>query len=181
MPILPNNLDSPAAVSTPEHAITRAGLGYRSAAHKRNADAPVPFRVADDTAGQTASGLPLHRNDRGRFPVSGNALGSAVAKQRQLRLGTAVTLLLALSVGPSFAEMPIAKAEGSLAAARAKPTSDELAIRRQAIADCEDIWDAKTHMTKQEWLRTCTRVQTRIQQLNVNEALPLSEMGARSR
>ncbi len=43
--------------------------------------------------------------------------------------------------------------ESGLAAARA---SDK------EYADCLGLWDAKTHMTRQEWSATCKRVQTRI-------------------
>src|SRR3990172_10370562 len=36
-----------------------------------------------------------------------------------------------------------------------------------AVTDCMQMWDSGTHMTKQQWLRTCTRVQTRLDGLNV--------------
>jgi hypothetical protein len=37
-----------------------------------------------------------------------------------------------------------------------------------AVADCERMWDRGTHMTKQDWSRTCRRVQNRLQHLQVN-------------
>ena len=34
------------------------------------------------------------------------------------------------------------------------------------------MWDSGTHMTKQEWLRSCKRVQTRLDNLNVEAVVP---------
>lgn len=31
-----------------------------------------------------------------------------------------------------------------------------------AVANCVQMWDRGTHMTEQEWLRTCRRVQDRL-------------------
>jgi hypothetical protein len=41
-----------------------------------------------------------------------------------------------------------------------------------AVADCMQMWDSGTHMTKQEWSRTCKRVQTRLDNLNVDVVMP---------
>jgi hypothetical protein len=41
-----------------------------------------------------------------------------------------------------------------------------------AVTDCMQMWDSGTHMTKQEWLRTCRRVQTRLDGLNVDVISP---------
>jgi hypothetical protein len=41
-----------------------------------------------------------------------------------------------------------------------------------AIADCMQMWDFGTHMTKQAWLRTCKRVETRLDTLNVDAVMP---------
>jgi len=40
------------------------------------------------------------------------------------------------------------------------------------IADCMQMWDSRTHMTKQEWSRTCKRVQTRLDSLNFDVLMP---------
>jgi hypothetical protein len=37
----------------------------------------------------------------------------------------------------------------------------------QAITNCVQMWDRGTHMTKQQWLRTCQRVQGRLQNLQI--------------
>lgn len=90
------------------------------------------------------------------------------AKDRRLELAIAATLLLCLSAGLAFAEMPVGKVGRAPTDAPAKPAAaSEDAIREQAIGDCERIWDRGTHMTKQEWSRTCRRVQTRLQRLDV--------------
>jgi hypothetical protein len=41
-----------------------------------------------------------------------------------------------------------------------------------AVADCMRMWDSGTHMTKQEWGRTCKRVQTRLDNLKVDALIP---------
>lgn len=37
--------------------------------------------------------------------------------------------------------------------------------RDKSILECEQLWDRGTHMTKQDWARTCRRVQDRIERL----------------
>ena len=34
------------------------------------------------------------------------------------------------------------------------------------------MWDSGAHMTKQEWSRTCKRVQTRLDNLNLDAIVP---------
>lgn len=41
-----------------------------------------------------------------------------------------------------------------------------------AIFACMQMWDSGTHMTKQQWARTCKRVQTRLDNLKVDEIVP---------
>jgi hypothetical protein len=36
-----------------------------------------------------------------------------------------------------------------------------------AVASCVSMWDGATHMTKQQWLRACRRVQERLRNLPV--------------
>jgi len=38
------------------------------------------------------------------------------------------------------------------------------------------MWDSGTHMTKQEWLRSCKRVQTRLDSLDVEAIMPKTKM-----
>jgi hypothetical protein len=41
-----------------------------------------------------------------------------------------------------------------------------------AVTDCMRMWDSGTHMTKQEWVRTCKRVQSRLDNLKVDWLIP---------
>jgi hypothetical protein len=41
-----------------------------------------------------------------------------------------------------------------------------------AVADCMQMWDARTHMSRQEWLSTCKRVQTRLDNLKIKLLMP---------
>jgi hypothetical protein len=50
------------------------------------------------------------------------------------------------------------------ATAGPSPASQE-ATHRSAVESCVQMWDRGTHMTKQQWMRTCKRVQNRLQQL----------------
>ena len=49
----------------------------------------------------------------------------------------------------------------------ASSTSSTPPSRATAVADCVQMWDRGTHMTKQEWSRTCERVQNRLQNLQL--------------
>jgi hypothetical protein len=97
--------------------------------------------------------------------ISGNAARRASVIGRRTELAIATTLLLCLSAILALAEMPVSATRSSSEVPR-KPNADEGARHEKAIADCERIWDRGTHMTKQEWSRTCRRVQTRLQGLD---------------
>jgi hypothetical protein len=45
-------------------------------------------------------------------------------------------------------------------------------VHDNAVPDCMQMWDSGTHMTKPEWLRTCRRVETRLDNLNVESLMP---------
>jgi len=94
-----------------------------------------------------------------------NAPRGARAIGRRLELPMAATLLLCQSAVLALAEMPVGKAVRPTAERPAKSANDA-AMHERAVADCERIWDAGTHMTKQEWSRTCRRVQTRLQRID---------------
>jgi hypothetical protein len=66
---------------------------------------------------------------------------------------------------------PLSPAEAALAA---KTTAD------QNIADCMRLWDKGTHMSRQEWSSTCKRIQTRLQNLKV-ENLDVMGIGVRKK
>jgi len=50
----------------------------------------------------------------------------------------------------------------------------------ERYADCAKLWDAGTHMTKREWLRTCRRIENRLQNLQV-ENMDVDVSGSKPR
>ncbi len=75
-------------------------------------------------------------------------------------------LILALGTGAALAQA----APGAPSVSQAKAASADAAKAKEhaaAIASCEAMWDRATHMTRKEWARTCRRVQTRLQQLEL--------------
>jgi hypothetical protein len=45
-------------------------------------------------------------------------------------------------------------------------------LHDSAVAACKEMWDAGTHMTKQQWSNTCKRIQTRLDNLGVEATMP---------
>jgi hypothetical protein len=52
-------------------------------------------------------------------------------------------------------------------------------VHDAAVADCVQMWDAGTHMTRQAWSHTCKRVQTRLDNLNLDAIMPNTETTSR--
>jgi hypothetical protein len=79
-------------------------------------------------------------------------------------------LTLALSAGAAFAQAVVPPAlvtpvpGGADPSAKTGERASKKGAHDNAIASCERLWDAGTHMTKTEWSRTCRRVQDRIRQ-----------------
>ena len=66
---------------------------------------------------------------------------------------------------------------GASAAAKAAGTKNAVA---DAKAECMRLWDAGTHMSKQEWSSTCDRIQTRLDNLKI-ENLDVMGTGVRKK
>ena len=52
----------------------------------------------------------------------------------------------------------------------AAPGDDKTKAKARAkenIAECMRLWDAATHMSKQQWAQTCERIQTRLENLRI--------------
>lgn len=84
-----------------------------------------------------------------------------------MRLFLIIVLAIGCSTGAVFAQVvpaPLAKA-GSETSMKTPQASKQLEEAR-ALADCERMWERATHMTKQEWSRTCRRVHERFRQLD---------------
>ena len=48
-----------------------------------------------------------------------------------------------------------------------------------AVAACIEMWDAGTHMTKQQWSNTCKRIQSRLDNLGVEATMPKAKVQIR--
>ena len=83
-----------------------------------------------------------------------------------------ILIVFALLLGPSTSHALSQVAPPSPPAPSASTQTRQVVSARKkefesAMADCERMWDRGTHMTKQEWSRTCRRVQDRLQQLKL--------------
>jgi hypothetical protein len=88
-----------------------------------------------------------------------------------MRTVIAAALSLALATGAALAQSGPPPTTGAIGkedakAAAAKKTAD-------SIAECMKLWDAKTHMSKGEWARTCQRIQTRLESLKIDSSMGL--------
>jgi hypothetical protein len=108
-----------------------------------------------------------------------------------MRILMAASLALAASVGVATAQTsavppPSEAASPRTAATPGKPLSPaEVALAakttaEQNIADCMRLWDKGTHMSKQQWSSTCKRIQTRLENLKV-ENLDVMGTGVRKK
>jgi hypothetical protein len=52
-------------------------------------------------------------------------------------------------------------------------------LHDRAVAACKEMWDAGTHMTKQQWSNTCKRIQTRLDNLGVEATMPKAKVQIR--
>jgi len=72
-----------------------------------------------------------------------------------------VVAALALVAGPAFAQITDPPSTSR--------SRDAAGSTRTATyvggSDCMGLWEPATHMTKQEWQRTCQRVQGRLQEI----------------
>jgi hypothetical protein len=83
---------------------------------------------------------------------------------RAPRLSVVSTILIvSLSAGA-------ASGQAVRAAPSAAATSNEDTKEKEyaaAIANCEGMWDRGTHMSREQWSRTCRRVQARLKQMEL--------------
>lgn len=102
-----------------------------------------------------------------------------------MRILIVASLALAASAGATLAQatsVPPAPTGKPGVAASAKPVTPAEAARAakvaadEVMAECMRLWDKGTHMTKQEWSRTCQRIQTRLDNLKI-ENLDLTGLG----
>jgi hypothetical protein len=75
-----------------------------------------------------------------------------------MRLLLIAIAALSLGAGATFAQVP----------ATTPPILSPLRLHDNGVGDCMEMWDSGTRMTKQEWSRACKRVQTRLDNFNVD-------------
>ena len=79
-----------------------------------------------------------------------------------MRLLLIAIVTLSVGAGATFAQIPT----------RTPPILSPLRLHDSGVVDCMQMWDSGTHMTKQEWSRSCKRVQARLDSLNVDVIMP---------
>jgi hypothetical protein len=96
-----------------------------------------------------------------------------------------ISLALVLSAGGAFAQTgsitpaPASPAAKAAAPGKAAATGKKSAVA-EAKAECMRLWDAGTHMSKREWSNTCDRIQSRLDNLKV-ENLDVMGTGMRKK
>lgn len=105
-----------------------------------------------------------------------------------MRVVVAVSLV-AMSAGAALAQtgsitptpsVPGAAVPAKPPAAAGKAVKTSKNVTGDAKAECLKMWDAGTHMSRQEWSRTCDRIQTRLDNLKV-ENLDVMGTGVRNK
>jgi hypothetical protein len=69
------------------------------------------------------------------------------------------SLALILTLGTAFGQVPPATPGG--------PARTPKQVAEDGVQECVRLWDAKTHMSKVEWVRTCKRIQSRLENLKI--------------
>jgi hypothetical protein len=95
-----------------------------------------------------------------------------------MRIALTVLLPLVLGTGAALAQSGPPATTGAISdkTTKAKETvAPRPRDRTTDIADCIALWDAGTHMTRQEWARTCRRVQSRLENLKLDGVAPLAK------
>jgi hypothetical protein len=83
-----------------------------------------------------------------------------------MRLLIIATLLYVSGAGCVFAQIATPSPPKESSALASNKVADKRA-HDSAVANCVQMWDRGTHMTEQQWLRTCKRVQNRLQHIEM--------------
>jgi hypothetical protein len=78
---------------------------------------------------------------------------------------SAVSTLLIVSLSAGAASGQAVRAAPSTAATSTEENKEK--EYAAAIANCEGMWDRGTHMSREQWSRTCRRVQARLKQMEL--------------
>ena len=83
------------------------------------------------------------------------------------------SMALQLGAGAALAQTATTLTPAPDASAAPAEPGKAVRAKKSAVedskAECIGMWDAGTHMTKQEWANTCTRIQTRLENLRVED------------
>jgi hypothetical protein len=92
-----------------------------------------------------------------------------------MRIGVVVILSLGLGAGSVLAQgaPPATAPKASPPLATGAEVKSVKARAKENIAECVKMWDAGTHMTKQQWARTCERIQSRLESLTIENLEPM--------
>ena len=86
---------------------------------------------------------------------------------------TAIAMALSLALGDRRRSGAIGAPPTTGAIGKEDPKAAATKRTADGIAECMRMWDAKTHMTKGEWARTCKRVQMRLESLKIDSSMGL--------
>jgi hypothetical protein len=89
-----------------------------------------------------------------------------VKGQHFMRSLIIAALLVVTGAGYVSAEVAV-PSRPSAGAALPSSKAAEKSAHESGVANCVQMWDRGTHMTEQQWLRTCKRVQDRLQHLQM--------------
>ena len=86
-----------------------------------------------------------------------------------MRIVGIMFLSLVLGAGAAFAQAGAPPPAAPIPPAKAAGPGDDKqkARAKENIAECMRMWDAATHMTKQQWAQTCERIQIRLENLRI--------------
>ena len=86
-----------------------------------------------------------------------------------MRIVGVMFLSLVLGAGAVLAQAGAPPPAAPIPPAKAGAPGDDKqkARAKENIAECMRMWDAATHMTKQQWAQTCERIQIRLENLRI--------------
>ena len=99
-----------------------------------------------------------------------------------MRLFLVGVMTFSLGAGASLAQTgTAAQPAAAILPIRHPPSLPQSRQEKHAsdVADCMQMWDTGTHMTKREWAATCKRVQTRLENIKVDATMPKTKTKVR--
>jgi hypothetical protein len=106
----------------------------------------------------------LHRNDvrRSTFRFQ------RCHQLREVSMRIVLVATLTLAAGTAYAQVNPSASEGTTQGQAVQGAKESQAVR-VARADCMRLWEPATHMSKEDWARSCRRVEGRLQEIEAIE------------